>query len=80
MRLLRMVPLVLTVTAVALGSSVATLANPGAPQHTTFHQGLQEGIDLRVNAGIHFRNAEVQRAALGQKVAALAAERLAPRE
>ncbi len=46
--------------------------------YTSFSQGLQEGIELRILQGIHFRNGEVQGAEMGQKAAALAAERLAP--
>jgi hypothetical protein len=49
-------------------------------QYTSFSQGLQEGIDLRILTGIHFRNADVQGAEMGQQAAALAAERLAPME
>jgi hypothetical protein len=45
--------------------------------YTSFSQGLQEGIDLRVYQGIHFRNADVQGAAMGLQAAARAAERLA---
>ena len=48
--------------------------------YTSFSQGLQEGIDLRILTGIHFRNADVQGAQMGQQAAALAAERLAPVE
>jgi hypothetical protein len=57
------------------------ITNPDIPEprtYTTFSQGLQEGIDLRILQGIHFRTADVQGAELGQKAAALAAERLAP--
>ena len=57
------------------------IGNPDIPEprsYTSFSQGLQEGIDLRILQGIHFRNADVQGAEMGQKAAALAAERLAP--
>jgi hypothetical protein len=46
--------------------------------YTSFTEGLQDGIELRILEGIHFRKAEVDGVALGQKAAALAAERLAP--
>jgi hypothetical protein len=46
--------------------------------YTSFSQGLQDGIELRILSGIHFRKADVDGVALGQKAAALAAERLAP--
>jgi hypothetical protein len=46
--------------------------------YTSFTEGLQDGIELRILEGLHFRNAEEQAVALGQKAAALAAERLAP--
>jgi hypothetical protein len=45
-------------------------------EYTSFTQALQEGIDLRVWQGLHFRNADEQGAQLGLKAAALAAERL----
>ena len=48
--------------------------------YTSFNQGLQDGIELRILQGIHFRSAETQGVELGQKAAALAAERLAPME
>ena len=57
------------------------ISNPDIAEprtYTSFSQGLQEGIELRILQGIHFRNAEVQGAAMGEKAAALAAERLAP--
>jgi hypothetical protein len=57
------------------------VSNPNIPEprtYTSFSQGLQEGIDLRIYSGLHFRNADVQGAELGLKAAALAAERLAP--
>ena len=57
------------------------ISNPDVPEprsYTTFDQGLQEGIELRILQGIHFRNAETQGVELGQKAAGLAAERLAP--
>jgi hypothetical protein len=57
------------------------ISNPNIPEprsYTTFSQGLQDGIDLRVLMGIHFRNADVQGASMGRQAAALAAERLAP--
>jgi hypothetical protein len=59
------------------------ISNPGIPEprsYTSFSQGLQEGIDLRIYQGIHFRNGDVQGAEMGQQAAALAAERLAPAE
>lgn len=46
--------------------------------YTSFSQGLQEGIDLRIYEGIHFRTADEQGVEVGLKAAALAAERLAP--
>ena len=57
------------------------VTSPDVPEprsYTAFSQGLQENIDLRIYQGLHFRNADVQAAELGQKAAALAAERLAP--
>ncbi len=57
------------------------ISNPDIPEprsYASFSQGLQEGIDLRIYQGIHFRNGEVQGAEMGQQAAALAAERLAP--
>jgi hypothetical protein len=58
-----------------------TSPNASEPRsYTSFSQGLQEGIDLRIYTGIHFRNADVQGAQMGQQAAALAAERLAPVE
>ena len=48
--------------------------------YTSFSQGLQDGIELRILTGIHFRNADVQGVQMGQQAAALAAERLAPME
>lgn len=58
-----------------------TSPNADEPRsYTSFSQGLQEGIDLRVLTGIHFRAADVQGAQMGQQAAALAAERLAPME
>jgi hypothetical protein len=59
------------------------ISNPNIAEprsYTSFSQGLQEGIDLRVLTGIHFRNADVQGVLMGQQAAALAAERLAPME
>jgi hypothetical protein len=59
------------------------ITNPNIPEprsYTSFSQGLQEGIDLRVYTGIHFRNADVQGAEMGLQAASLAAERLAPME
>jgi hypothetical protein len=59
------------------------IANPDIPEprvYSTFTQGLQDGIDLRILTGLHFRNADEQAVALGQKAASLAAERLAPIE
>ena len=57
------------------------ISSPDIPEprsYASFSQGLQEGIDLRIYQGIHFRNGEVQGAEMGQQAAALAAERLAP--
>lgn len=57
------------------------ITSPDVPEprdYTSFSQGLQEGIDLRIWQGIHFRTADVQGAELGLKAAALAADRLAP--
>lgn len=48
--------------------------------YTSFSQGLQDGIELRILQGIHFRHGDEAGLALGQKAAALAAERLAPVE
>jgi hypothetical protein len=59
------------------------ISNPNTEEtrsYTTFSQGLQEGVDVRIYLGIHFRNAEVQAVGLGRKAVALAAERLAPAE
>ncbi len=59
------------------------ISNPNIPEprtYTSFSQGLQEGIDLRIYQGIHFRNGDVQGVEMGQQAAALAAERLAPME
>ena len=59
------------------------ISSPDIPEprtYTSFSQGLQEGIDLRIYQGIHFRNGDVQGAEMGQQAAALAAERLAPAE
>ena len=59
------------------------ITNPNIPEprsYTSFSQGLQEGIDLRIYTGIHFRNADVQGAEMGLQAASLAAERLAPME
>jgi hypothetical protein len=59
------------------------ITNPEIPEprmYTSFSQGLQEGIDLRVYQGIHFRNGDVQGAQMGLQAAALAADRLAPVE
>jgi hypothetical protein len=59
------------------------IASPELPEprsYTSFSQGLQEGIDLRIYQGIHFRNGDEQGAEMGQQAAALAAERLAPVE
>ena len=46
--------------------------------YTSFSQGLQDGVELRILQGIHLRKADVDGVALGQKAAALAADRLAP--
>jgi hypothetical protein len=57
------------------------ITSPDVPEprsYTSFSQGLQEGIDLRVIEGIHFRHGDEQGAEVGLKAAALAAERLAP--
>jgi hypothetical protein len=48
--------------------------------YTSFSQGLEDGILLRILHGLHFRNPDVQAVELGQKAAALAAERLAATE
>jgi hypothetical protein len=59
------------------------ISNPEIPEprtYTSFSQGLQEGIDLRIYQGIHFRNGDVQGAEMGLQAAALAADRLAPME
>lgn len=57
------------------------MMNPEFPeprQYTSVSQGLQEGIDLRIYEGIHFRTADEQGVEAGLMAAALAAERLAP--
>jgi hypothetical protein len=57
------------------------ITSPDVPEprsYSSFSQGLQEGIDLRIYQGLHFRTADVQGAEVGLKAAALAAERLAP--
>ncbi len=57
------------------------ITSPDFPEprsYTSFSQGLQEGIDLRIVQGIHFRTGDEQGAETGLKAAALAAERLAP--
>jgi hypothetical protein len=51
---------------------------PEPRQYTSISQGLQEGIELRILEGIHFRNGDEQGVEAGLKAAALAAERLAP--
>ena len=51
---------------------------PEPRQYTTISEGLQEGIELRIYEGIHFRNGDEQGVEAGLKAAALAAERLAP--
>jgi hypothetical protein len=46
---------------------------PGQPRHfDRFSEALKEVIDARVWGGIHFRNADVQGAVIGKKVARLA--------
>jgi len=44
---------------------------------SSFTEGLQDGIELRILQGIHFRNAEEAAVECGQKAAKAAAERLA---
>jgi hypothetical protein len=44
---------------------------------SSFTEGLQDGIELRILQGIHFRNAEEAAVESGQKAAKAAAERLA---
>ncbi len=51
---------------------------PEPRQYTSISQGLQEGIELRILEGIHFRTGDEQGVEAGLKAAALAAERLAP--
>jgi hypothetical protein len=51
---------------------------PEPRQYVSFSQGLQEGIELRILEGIHFRTGDEQGVEAGLKAAALAAERLAP--
>ena len=51
---------------------------PEPRQYTSISQGLQEGIELRILEGIHFRNGDEQGVEAGLMAAALAAERLAP--
>jgi hypothetical protein len=46
--------------------------------YASFTEGLQDGIEVRILQGLHFRNPDEQAVVLGQKAAALAAERLAP--
>jgi hypothetical protein len=56
-----------------------TVASPNAEpkSFTSFSEGLQDGIELRVLQGIHFRNGDEAGVEVGQKAAAAAAERLA---
>ena len=46
--------------------------------YTSFSEGLQDGIELRILQGLHFRNADEAGVEVGQKAAKAAAERLAP--
>jgi hypothetical protein len=57
-----------------------TVASPNAEpkSFTSFSEGLQDGIELRVLQGIHFRNGDEAGVEVGQKAATAAAERLAP--
>lgn len=58
-----------------------TIGSPNVDEprsYASFTEGLQDGIEVRILLGIHFRNPDVQAVALGQKAAALAAGRLAP--
>lgn len=57
-----------------------TIGSPNADEprsYASFSEGLQDGIEVRILLGIHFRNPDEQAVALGQKAASLAAERLA---
>jgi hypothetical protein len=60
-----------------------TVTSPNADEpksFTSFSEGLQDGIELRVLQGIHFRKGDEAGVEVGQKAAAAAAERLAPVE
>ena len=48
--------------------------------YTSFSEGLEDGVELRILEGLHFRNADEQAVALGQAAAKAAAARLAPAE
>ena len=53
---------------VAFSASSNKIRRPRGPIHR-FSDALQENIDARVWAGIHFRTADLEGARLGQKVA-----------
>jgi hypothetical protein len=58
-----------------------TVSSPNVDEpksFTSFSEGLQDGIELRILQGIHFRNGENAGVEVGQKAAAAAAARLAP--
>ncbi len=57
-----------------------TVNSPNADpkSFTSFTEGLQDGIELRVLQGIHFRNGDEAGVEVGKKAAKAAAERLAP--
>jgi hypothetical protein len=57
-----------------------TIGSPNVDQprsYSSFTEGLQDGIEVRILLGIHFRKADLDGITLGQKAAALAADRLA---
>jgi hypothetical protein len=56
-----------------VGFDLFSVRFPGQPRHfDRFSDALKEVIDARVWGGIHFRNADVQGAVIGKKVARLA--------
>jgi hypothetical protein len=60
-----------------------TVASPTSEEprsFSSFSEGLEDGVELRILQGIHFRNGELAGVEVGQKAAAAAAERLAPAE
>jgi hypothetical protein len=60
-----------------------TIGSPNSDEpksFASFSEGLQDGIELRVLQGIHFRHGDEAGVEVGQTAAAAAAERLAPAE